>query len=61
MPPFELLVRKCPRDLETMQAIANALACPPELDRKASVLKTPDSLVTGHEEIKLVLTSELPS
>lgn len=47
-----------PRDPGAIQAIVISLARPPELDDKTSSLKTPDTLVTGHEEIGLLLTSK---
>lgn len=36
--------------------IAFALGCTPGLDGETLLLKTPHTLVTGHEDIKLVLT-----
>ena len=56
MSPLELLVRP-PR---TIQATAIALACPPELNGKSLLLKTPHTLVPGQREIKTVLTPKLP-
>lgn len=45
----------------TLQAIAVAPGCPPELDGKTLLLKTLHTGVTGHEEIRLKASSLLTS
>jgi hypothetical protein len=36
---------------KTIQAITTAVSCPPELDNRTLLLKTPYSLVPGHREV----------
>lgn len=46
---------------QRIQAIAIALSCSPQCDGKTLLLKTPDTLVTGHGEPKLVPTMLIAS
>lgn len=51
-PPLKLLAKGIPGHLRTTQTLIIALGCPPELDNKPQLTKTPHTLVKGHEEIK---------
>lgn len=53
---YELLPRESLEAPQTMQAIAIALECIPELDDKAELLKRPHTLDTEHRDIKLMLS-----
>lgn len=53
---YELFIRESLEAPQTMQAIAIALECIPELDDKAELLKRPHTLDTEHRDIKLMLS-----
>lgn len=42
--------------IQALKATDNTLDCPPELNNKILFLKIPYILVTGHEDIHLVLS-----
>ena len=53
-PPFKLSVKGILKVLQIIKAIFISIAYQPDLDND-SFVKTPHTLVKGHEEIKLVL------
>lgn len=59
IPPLKLLIKGVWENPKTIQTVAIALGCPPKLDGKTQLLKTPYTLVTEQEEIKLALTKKL--
>ena len=54
--PHSILLRRSTKQ----STLAIALSCPPELDGMSLLLKTPNTLVTGHGNIMLVLIKKFP-
>lgn len=53
---MELLVREVSQVPRTIQTIVTGLGCPPELDGKAILLRTPHMLGTAHGAIRPILS-----
>lgn len=60
MPLPELLVGNILQILETMQTIVFILSCESQLDSEFLLLRTLHKMITGHGEIKVLLTMKLP-
>lgn len=58
---LKLLIIGIPETLKIVQVTPSALGCPLELDGKTLLLKLQHTLVTGHGEIKSVVTRKLPA
>lgn len=59
MPLPELSVRSVLQILETMQTIVFILCCASQLDSEFLLLRTIHKMITGHGEIKVLLTMKL--
>lgn len=59
MPLPELSVRSILQILETMQTIVFILCCASQLDSEFLLLTTIHKMITGHGEIKVLLTMKL--